>query len=82
MNPVRGVKGIRGEYKASDGQKFDRLAFANAHQRDLNGAARIKKLVVQFGMSSDGSRCNPANIIAEMRHNPCFRKRFMLAVNY
>lgn len=82
MSPVRGVSGIRGFYKTSDGVGFERLAHANAHQRGLNGAVRVQKLVQKFGLSSDGRRCNPAAIVAEMRHNPLFRKRFMLAVNY
>jgi hypothetical protein len=82
MNPVRGVTGKRDNYITSDGKKWPRLAFANAHQRGLNGAARMRKLAAQFKLGNGKSEIDPDKLTAALRENPLFRKRFMLAVHY
>lgn len=84
MAPVKGVKGmVATKFKTSDGQLWDRMSRANAHQRNINKTAYMDKLVREFGVSvGDSNAIDPAKLTIALRTNSLFRKRFMLAINY
>ena len=79
---VRGVTGVRGNYKTSDGMGWERKAFANNHQRTINGQEKLRKISAQFKVCDANGAIDPSKLAATLRSDAIFRRRFMLAINH
>lgn len=82
MNAVRGVTGKFNNFTTTDGRNWERKAFANAHQREINRIENVNRIVTRFGIGANPKRVNANKIAHELLHNRAFRKQFMLAIRY